>query len=108
MIINRDPTPYDHLAVEVIREPIGSAVAKVCDTVRVKAASGQDDRGVNGTAAPTLRAGPVDGPIATIDQQPPSGTTRAGRLWQRRSLIGRGNAESNDGDQFMRTERHDP
>ncbi|MBP2326153.1 NAD-dependent deacetylase [Kibdelosporangium banguiense] len=30
VIINRDPTPYDRIATEVIREPIGTAVPKVC------------------------------------------------------------------------------
>ncbi|HEX2316603.1 MAG TPA: Sir2 family NAD-dependent protein deacetylase [Thermomonospora sp.] len=30
VIINRDPTPYDDLATEVIREPIGTAVPWLC------------------------------------------------------------------------------
>jgi NAD-dependent deacetylase len=30
VIVNRDPTPYDELAVEVIREPIGVAVPRIC------------------------------------------------------------------------------
>jgi NAD-dependent deacetylase len=30
VIVNRDPTPYDRLAVEVIREPIGTAVPAIC------------------------------------------------------------------------------
>ncbi len=30
VIVNRDPTPYDDLAVEVIREPIGSALPRIC------------------------------------------------------------------------------
>lgn len=29
VIINRDPTPYDHLATAVIREPIGAALPRV-------------------------------------------------------------------------------
>ncbi|GAB3142651.1 Sir2 family NAD-dependent protein deacetylase [Micromonospora sonneratiae] len=29
VIVNRDPTPYDHLAVDVIREPIGVAVPRI-------------------------------------------------------------------------------
>jgi NAD-dependent deacetylase len=29
VIVNRDPTPYDDLAVEVVREPIGSAVPRI-------------------------------------------------------------------------------
>ena len=30
VIVNRDPTPYDDLAVEVIREPIGEALPRIC------------------------------------------------------------------------------
>jgi len=30
VIVNRDPTPYDDLAVEVIREPIGTALPRIC------------------------------------------------------------------------------
>jgi NAD-dependent deacetylase len=30
VIINRDPTPYDDLANEIIREPIGDAVPRLC------------------------------------------------------------------------------
>lgn len=30
VIVNRDPTPYDDLAAEVIREPIGEAVPRLC------------------------------------------------------------------------------
>jgi NAD-dependent deacetylase len=37
VIINRDPTPYDDLATEVIREPIGVAVPALCAAI---AASG--------------------------------------------------------------------
>jgi NAD-dependent deacetylase len=33
VIINRDPTPYDHLAAEVIREPIGEAVPRICEMI---------------------------------------------------------------------------
>jgi NAD-dependent deacetylase len=29
VIVNRDPTPYDHLADEVVREPIGTAVPRI-------------------------------------------------------------------------------
>jgi NAD-dependent deacetylase len=29
-IVNRDPTPYDDLAVEVIREPISEALPRIC------------------------------------------------------------------------------
>ena len=30
VIVNRDPTPYDDLAAEVIREPIGTALPRIC------------------------------------------------------------------------------
>jgi len=30
VIVNREPTPYDDLAVEVIREPIGTALPRIC------------------------------------------------------------------------------
>ncbi|WP_318839276.1 SIR2 family NAD-dependent protein deacylase [Actinomadura montaniterrae] len=30
IIVNRDPTPYDDLADEVVREPIGEAVPALC------------------------------------------------------------------------------
>jgi NAD-dependent deacetylase len=33
VIINRDPTPYDALATEVIREPIGTAVPRIADAL---------------------------------------------------------------------------
>ncbi|ALG11305.1 SIR2 family NAD-dependent protein deacylase [Kibdelosporangium phytohabitans] len=33
VIVNRDPTPYDHLAAEVITEPIGTAVPRICQAV---------------------------------------------------------------------------
>jgi NAD-dependent deacetylase len=33
VIVNRDPTPYDELAVEVIREPIGVALPKICAAI---------------------------------------------------------------------------
>ncbi|WP_436535422.1 SIR2 family NAD-dependent protein deacylase [Actinoplanes sp. HUAS TT8] len=33
VIVNRDPTPYDDLAVEVIREPIGTALPRICAAV---------------------------------------------------------------------------
>jgi len=29
IIVNRDPTPYDDLAAEVIREPIATAVPRI-------------------------------------------------------------------------------
>jgi NAD-dependent deacetylase len=31
VVVNRDPTPYDALAIEVIREPIGIAVPRIAD-----------------------------------------------------------------------------
>ncbi|WP_106403655.1 SIR2 family NAD-dependent protein deacylase [Actinocorallia populi] len=30
VIVNRDPTPYDALATELVREPIGTAVPRIC------------------------------------------------------------------------------
>lgn len=33
IIVNAEPTPYDHLAAEVIREPIGVAVPRLCRTL---------------------------------------------------------------------------
>jgi len=33
VIVNRDPTPYDHLATEVISEPIAAAIPRVIDTL---------------------------------------------------------------------------
>ncbi|WP_173138519.1 SIR2 family NAD-dependent protein deacylase [Kibdelosporangium persicum] len=33
VIVNRDPTPYDHIAEEVIREPIGTAVPRICQAL---------------------------------------------------------------------------
>ena len=33
VVVNRDPTPYDELAVEVIREPIGVALPKICAAI---------------------------------------------------------------------------
>ena len=31
VIVNRDPTPYDDLATEVVREPIGTAIPRIAD-----------------------------------------------------------------------------
>ncbi|MEH1096265.1 SIR2 family NAD-dependent protein deacylase [Micromonospora sp. CPCC 205739] len=39
VIVNRDPTPYDDLAVEVIREPIGTALPRICAALATRAAS---------------------------------------------------------------------
>ena len=33
VIVNRDPTPYDPLATEVIREPIGTAVPRIAEAL---------------------------------------------------------------------------
>ncbi|MEU4645037.1 SIR2 family NAD-dependent protein deacylase [Micromonospora sp. NPDC049460] len=43
IIVNRDPTPYDDLAVEVIRESIGTALPRIC------AALGSAAQGTSGT-----------------------------------------------------------
>ena len=34
VIVNRDPTPYDPLAAEVIRDPIGDAVPRIARQLR--------------------------------------------------------------------------
>jgi NAD-dependent deacetylase len=39
VIVNRDPTPYDELAAEVIREPIGVAVPRLCAAITEAAGS---------------------------------------------------------------------
>jgi NAD-dependent deacetylase len=39
VIVNRDPTPYDDLATEVVREPIGTAVPHIADLLLSVAAS---------------------------------------------------------------------
>jgi NAD-dependent deacetylase len=33
VVVNRDPTPYDNLATEVIRDPIGVAIPRITDTL---------------------------------------------------------------------------
>jgi NAD-dependent deacetylase len=33
VIVNRDPTPYDAIATEVIREPIGTAIPRITDVL---------------------------------------------------------------------------
>jgi NAD-dependent deacetylase len=33
-LVNRDPTPYDELATEVINEPIGAAVPRIAELLR--------------------------------------------------------------------------
>ncbi|MEV0680073.1 Sir2 family NAD-dependent protein deacetylase [Actinosynnema sp. NPDC050436] len=33
VVVNRDPTPYDDLAAEVVREPIGTALDRICDAL---------------------------------------------------------------------------
>jgi NAD-dependent deacetylase len=33
VIVNRDPTPYDMLATEVIRDPIGEAIPRITETL---------------------------------------------------------------------------
>jgi len=40
VIVNRDPTPYDPLAAEVIRDPIGEAVPRIARQLRGGAAPG--------------------------------------------------------------------
>jgi NAD-dependent deacetylase len=40
VIVNRDPTPYDPLAAEVVRDPIGEAVPQIARQLRDGAAPG--------------------------------------------------------------------
>ena len=40
VIVNRDPTPYDDLATEIIREPIGSALPRMADQLLSAEAGG--------------------------------------------------------------------
>lgn len=42
VIVNRDPTPYDGLAAEVIREPIGEAVPRIARQLHDGAGPGRD------------------------------------------------------------------
>jgi NAD-dependent deacetylase len=42
VIVNRDPTPYDDLAIAVIREPIGDAVPSIVDRLLAAAPPGRD------------------------------------------------------------------
>ena len=40
VVVNRDPTPYDPLAVEVIREPIGVALPRITSLLAAAAPTG--------------------------------------------------------------------
>jgi len=40
VIVNRDPTPYDPMATEVIRDPIGEAVPRIARQLREALAGG--------------------------------------------------------------------
>jgi NAD-dependent deacetylase len=44
VIVNRDPTPYDDLAVEVVREPIGAALPCITATLTATLAATRPDR----------------------------------------------------------------
>jgi len=48
VIVNRDPTPYDDLATEVIREPIGTAVPRLAGALRAAFSSGRRQDGMAG------------------------------------------------------------
>ncbi len=41
VVVNRDPTPYDDLATEVIREPIGVALPRIADDLLTSAPGGR-------------------------------------------------------------------
>ncbi|MBW8487532.1 SIR2 family NAD-dependent protein deacylase [Actinomadura parmotrematis] len=40
VVVNRDPTPYDDLADEVVREPIGTALPRICGLLRERLGRG--------------------------------------------------------------------
>ncbi|GAA2105256.1 SIR2 family NAD-dependent protein deacylase [Actinomadura alba] len=44
VIVNRDPTPYDDLATEIVREPIGDAVPRLCAMLTPSAQSMMSER----------------------------------------------------------------
>jgi NAD-dependent deacetylase len=48
VIVNRDPTPYDELAVDVIREPIGVILPRICAALG-ETAPGHRPRSTNAT-----------------------------------------------------------
>jgi len=39
VVVNRDPTPYDYLATELVRDPIGVAVPRIIDAVLAASAT---------------------------------------------------------------------
>ena len=40
VIVNRDPTPYDHVAVATIRQPISEAVPAIVDRLLARSPAG--------------------------------------------------------------------
>jgi len=48
VIVNRDRTPHDDLATEVIREPIGTAVPRLVDALRATSGAGRRQGGTAG------------------------------------------------------------
>jgi NAD-dependent deacetylase len=48
VIVNRDPTPYDEVATEVIREPIGTAVPRLVSALRATFSAGHRQAGTAG------------------------------------------------------------
>jgi len=48
VIVNRDRTPYDNLATDVIREPIGTAVPRLAGALRAAFSAGRRPNGIAG------------------------------------------------------------
>jgi len=48
IVVNRDPTPYDALATDVIREPIGSAIPRITEDLLSTGAGGRRTGGTAG------------------------------------------------------------
>ncbi|ARQ67955.1 SIR2 family NAD-dependent protein deacylase [Streptomyces marincola] len=58
IVVNAEPTPYDDLAADVVREPIGRALPALLDGLAAEAAGGRAGRRA---AAPVTEEGPRDG-----------------------------------------------
>ncbi len=57
VVVNRDPTPYDGLATEVIREPIGSAIPRIAGhLIGARQAGGASPGGDGSEPGPPVRS----------------------------------------------------
>jgi len=72
VIVNRDPTPCDEPVAEVVREPIGTALPRICAALRSAAAQRPE-----GPAAPLERPAGGRGPVGVEAARGP--VRRAGR-----------------------------